>query len=49
MGLSPEQFIALRALELENLKVEMVRDKPNVNVDVLLGNHSNSFWDIKKK
>ena len=49
MGLSPEQFIALRALELENLKVEMVRDKPNVNVDVLLGNHSSSFWDIKKK
>ena len=49
MGLSPEQFIALRALELENLKVEMVRDKPNVNVDVLLGNHSTSFWDIKKK
>ena len=49
MGLSPEQFIALRALELENLKVEMVRDKPNVNVDVLLGNHSSTFWDIKKK
>ncbi len=48
MGLSPEEFITLKALEMEMQKVEMVRGKQNVNVDVMFGNAVN-MWDIKKK
>lgn len=48
MGFSPTQFIALRGLELENQKIEMIKNKQNVNVDVMLGN-STPMWDIKQK
>lgn len=48
MGLTADQFIKLRALELELQKVEMVRGKQNVNVDVMFGNAVN-MWDIKGK
>jgi Fe2+ transport system protein B len=48
MGFSPGQFIQLRALELENQKIEMIKNKSNVNVDVMLGN-STPMWDIKQK
>lgn len=48
MGFSPQQFIALRALELENQKIEMIKNKSNVNVDVMLG-QSTPMWDIKAK
>lgn len=48
MGFSPSQFIQLRALELENQKIEMIKNKSNVNVDVMLGN-STPMWDIKQK
>jgi len=48
MGLTADQFIMLRALEMEMEKVEMVRGKQNVNVDVMFGNSVN-MWDIKKK
>ena len=48
MGFSPSQFISLRALELENQKIEMIKNKQNVNVDVMLGN-STPMWDIKQK
>lgn len=48
MGFSPSQFIALRSLELENQKIEMIKNKNNVNVDVMLGN-STPIWDIKQK
>ena len=48
MNLSADQFIMLRALEMEMQKVEMVRGKQNVNVDVMFGNSVN-MWDIKKK
>ena len=48
MGFSPTQFIALRGLELENQKIEMIKNKSNVNVDVMLGN-STPMWDIKQK
>jgi regulator of protease activity HflC (stomatin/prohibitin superfamily) len=48
MGFSPTQFIALRGLELENQMIEMIKNKQNVNVDVMLGN-STPMWDIKQK
>jgi hypothetical protein len=48
MGFTPTQFIQLRALELENQKIEMIKNKSNVNVDVMLGN-STPMWDIKQK
>ena len=48
MGFTPSQFIALRGLELENQKIEMIKNKQNVNVDVMLGN-STPMWDIKQK
>ena len=48
MGFSPSQFIQLRALELENQKIEMIKNKSNVNVDVMLG-QTTPMWDIKAK
>jgi hypothetical protein len=48
MGFTPSQFIQLRALELENQKIEMIKNKSNVNVDVMLG-QTTPMWDIKAK
>lgn len=48
MGFTPQQFIMLRALELENQKIEMIKNKSNVNVDVMLG-QTTPMWDIKAK
>jgi regulator of protease activity HflC (stomatin/prohibitin superfamily) len=48
MNLTAAQFIQLRGLELENQKIEMIKNKPNVNVDVMLGN-TTPMWDIKQK
>ena len=48
MGFTPTQFIALRSLELENQKIEMIKNKSNVNVDVMLG-QTTPMWDIKAK
>lgn len=47
MGLTPEAFIKLRYAEIELQKVEMIKNKENVNIDVLLGN-STQMWDIKQ-
>lgn len=47
MGYTNAEYIQLRALEMEMSKVEMVRGKQNVNVDVMFGNAVN-MWDIKK-
>ena len=48
MGLSPDAFIRLKYAEIELEKVEMIKNKPNINVDVMLGN-ATSMWDIKQK
>ena len=48
MGFTPDQFIALKHLELENQKIDMIKNKNNVNVDVMIGNSSLPMWDIKK-
>jgi len=48
MGLNADGFIKLRFAEIELQKVEMIKNKENVNIDVLLGN-STQMWDIKQK
>ena len=48
MGFSAQQFIQMRALELENQKIEMIKNKTNVNIDVMLGN-TTPMWDVKQK
>lgn len=48
MNLSPSDFIRLKYAEIELEKVEMIKNKPNINVDVMLGN-ATSMWDIKQK
>ena len=48
MGFTPQQFIMLRGLELEMQKIDMIKNKTNVNVDVMLG-QTTPFWDIKAK
>lgn len=50
MGLSANEFIQLRALEIQSEQLELIKNKPNVNVDVLLGSAGSlNNWDIKKK
>lgn len=46
MNLDSEQFIQLKALDIELQKIDMIKNKPNVNVDVMLGS-SVPMWDIK--
>ena len=48
MNLSPDAFIRLKYAEIELEKVDMIRNKPNINVDVMLGN-ATQMWDIKQK
>jgi len=48
MGLSSDAFIKLKYAEIELEKVEMIKNRPNVNVDVMLGN-ATQMWDIKQK
>ena len=47
MGLTPEQYIHLRSLEIEKEKVDMVRDKQNVNVTMLMGNGAVPMYNVK--
>ena len=48
MNLSADQFIKLKALDVELQKIDMVKNKPNVNIDVMMGS-SVPMWDIKQK
>lgn len=47
MGLTPDQYIKLRSLEIEKEKVDMVRGKANVNVTMLMGNGATPIYDVK--
>lgn len=50
IGFSPQQFIMLKSLELENQKIEMIKNKKNVNVDVMIGTNTGlPVWGIKEK
>lgn len=46
MGLTPDQFIRLRSLEIERDKVDMVRDKKNVNITMLMGNGAQPYFKV---
>lgn len=46
MGLNPDQFIRLRSLEIERDKVDMVRDKKNVNITMLMGNGAQPYFKV---
>ena len=45
MNLSPDQFISLRALEIEKEKIELLRNNSNVKVDAFLGYPN--FYKVK--
>ena len=45
MSLSPDQFISLRALEIEKEKVEMLKNNPSVKVEAFLGYPN--FYKVK--
>jgi len=45
MSLSPDQFISLRALEIEKEKVELLKNNSNVKVDAFLGYPN--FYKVK--
>jgi regulator of protease activity HflC (stomatin/prohibitin superfamily) len=45
MNLSPDQFISLRALEIEKEKLELLRNNSNVTVDAFLGYPN--FYKVK--
>ena len=47
MGLTPDQYIKLRSLEIEKEKVDMVRGKANVNVTMLMGNGATPIYNVK--
>lgn len=47
MGLSPDQYIKLRAIEIEKEKVDMVRNKGNVNITMLMGNDYIPMANVK--
>lgn len=47
MGLNPDQYIKLRALEIEKEKVDMVRNKNNVNITMLMGGGAQPYFNVK--
>lgn len=47
MNLSAEQFIQLKALDIEIQKIEMIKNNSNVNIDVMMGN-TVPIWNIKQ-
>lgn len=48
MGLTPDQYIKLRSVEIEKEKVEMVRNKSNVSITMLMGNDYTPIYNVKK-
>lgn len=47
MGLNPDQYIKLRSLEIEKEKVDMVRNKSNVNITMLMGGGATPIYNVK--
>jgi hypothetical protein len=48
LGLTSQEFIQLRQLEISKEYVEILRNKPNINVDLLINGGTTPIWDIKK-
>lgn len=49
LGLTSQEFIQLRQLEINKEYVEILRNKPNINVDLMLNGGVSPIWDIKNK
>ena len=47
INLTPEQYIQLRSVEIEKEIVDMVRNKRNVSINMLMGNGAQPFYNIK--
>lgn len=47
MSLTPDQYIKLRSVEIEKEKVDMVRNKGNVNITMLMGNDYTPIANIR--
>jgi preprotein translocase subunit SecD len=47
MGLNPDQYIKLRQLEIEKEKVDMVRNKGNVSITMLMGNGALPMYNVR--
>lgn len=47
MGLNPDQYIKLRSLEIEKEKVDMVRNKGNVKITMLMGGGATPIYNVK--
>lgn len=47
MNLTTDQYIQLRALEIEKEKVEMIKNKTNVSVNMLMGNGVLPTYQVK--
>ncbi|UWF82176.1 MAG: SPFH domain / Band 7 family protein [Bacteriophage sp.] len=46
MSLTADQYIKLRALEIEKEKVEMIKNKQNVKINMLMGNGAQPIYDV---
>lgn len=46
MSLTADQYIKLRALEIEKEKVEMIKNKQNVKINMLMGNGAQPIYDL---
>lgn len=47
MNLSADQYIRLRGLEIEKEKIDMIRNKKNVNVTLFMGGEALPTWQVK--
>lgn len=48
LGLSANEFIQLKQLEITKEYVEILKNKPNINVDLMVNGGVTPMWDIKK-
>lgn len=47
MNLTNEQYIELRKIEIEKEKIDMIKNKNNVNIHMVMGNGNNTIYPIK--
>ena len=47
MGLTPAQFIQLKSIDIEKEKVDMIRNKGNVNVTLFMGGGTTPIYNVK--
>lgn len=46
MNLTADQYIKLRTIEIEKEKVEMIKNKENVKINMLMGNGAQPIYDV---